>query len=165
MSKKIVWLVVSCLMVAALVLASCSPAVTEEEKEEVHAVVIQFVEACVAKDIDAMAKLNTDPEKWRMTLDMLVMPGNYEQWFEGYQDIEVLSIDITIGVVLTPWWVGGKEGYEWRPTDMEGDTAVYEGKVIYAAGTEHPLAIIELTLHRLNGGWKIYGGPGFRSFP
>ena len=33
MRKKIVWLVVSCLMVAALVLASCGPAVTEEEEE------------------------------------------------------------------------------------------------------------------------------------
>ena len=32
MRKKIVWLVVSCLMVAALVLASCGPAVTEEEE-------------------------------------------------------------------------------------------------------------------------------------
>ncbi|MFC2016763.1 hypothetical protein ACFLUF_03510, partial [Chloroflexota bacterium] len=34
MKKKIVWLLVSCLMVAALVLGSCAPAVTEEEKEE-----------------------------------------------------------------------------------------------------------------------------------
>ena len=33
MKKKIVWLVVSCLMVAALVLASCGP--VEEEEEEV----------------------------------------------------------------------------------------------------------------------------------
>lgn len=33
MRKKIVWLVVSCLMVAALVLGSCAPAVVEEEEE------------------------------------------------------------------------------------------------------------------------------------
>ena len=33
MKKKTVWLVVSCLMVAALVLASCGPAAVEEEKE------------------------------------------------------------------------------------------------------------------------------------
>ena len=32
MTKKIVWLVVSCLMVAALLLASCGPAVEEEEE-------------------------------------------------------------------------------------------------------------------------------------
>jgi peptide/nickel transport system substrate-binding protein len=32
MKKKIVWVVVSCLMVVALVLASCGPAVTEEEE-------------------------------------------------------------------------------------------------------------------------------------
>ncbi len=34
MKKKIVWLVVSCLMALSLVLASCAPAVTEEEEEE-----------------------------------------------------------------------------------------------------------------------------------
>ncbi len=34
MRKKIMWIMVSCLMVLALVLASCGPAVTEEEEEE-----------------------------------------------------------------------------------------------------------------------------------
>jgi peptide/nickel transport system substrate-binding protein len=34
MKKKIVWLLLSCLMVVALALASCGPAVTEEEEEE-----------------------------------------------------------------------------------------------------------------------------------
>jgi peptide/nickel transport system substrate-binding protein len=34
MKRKIGWLVVSCLMVLALLLASCGPAVTEEEEEE-----------------------------------------------------------------------------------------------------------------------------------
>ncbi len=33
MKKKFVWLIVSCLMVLALVLASCGPAVTEEEED------------------------------------------------------------------------------------------------------------------------------------
>ena len=32
MKRKIVWSVMSCLMVTALVLASCGPAVTEEEE-------------------------------------------------------------------------------------------------------------------------------------
>jgi len=35
MKNKIVWLLVSCLVVAALVLGSCAPAVVEEEEEEV----------------------------------------------------------------------------------------------------------------------------------
>ena len=35
MKKKIIWLVVSGLLAAALVLASCGPAVTEEEQEVV----------------------------------------------------------------------------------------------------------------------------------
>lgn len=39
MTRKIVWLVVSCLMVAALVLGSCAPAVVEEEEEVVTPVV------------------------------------------------------------------------------------------------------------------------------
>jgi len=39
MKKKIVWLVVSCLMVLSLVLASCAPAVVEEEEEVVTPVV------------------------------------------------------------------------------------------------------------------------------
>ena len=34
MKKKIVWLTVSCLMVVSLVLASCAPAVVEEEEGE-----------------------------------------------------------------------------------------------------------------------------------
>ncbi len=33
MKKKIIWLVVSCLMVAALLLASCAPAITEKEEK------------------------------------------------------------------------------------------------------------------------------------
>lgn len=48
MKKKIVWLVVSCLMVAALVLASCAPAVVEEEVvpvEEEEEVVEEVVSA------------------------------------------------------------------------------------------------------------------------
>ncbi len=35
MKKKAVWLVVSGLMVAALLVTSCAPAVTEKEEEEV----------------------------------------------------------------------------------------------------------------------------------
>ena len=35
MKKKIIWLLVSCLVVAALLLASCAPAVTEEEEADI----------------------------------------------------------------------------------------------------------------------------------
>lgn len=34
MKRKLVWLFLSCLMVVALILASCTPAVTEGEEEE-----------------------------------------------------------------------------------------------------------------------------------
>ena len=34
MTKKIVWLIVSCLMAVSLVVASCGPAEVEEEEEE-----------------------------------------------------------------------------------------------------------------------------------
>ena len=45
MKRKIIWLIVSCLMVLALVLASCAPAVVEEEvvEEEVEEVVEEAV--------------------------------------------------------------------------------------------------------------------------
>ena len=35
MKKRIIWLVMSCLMVAALVLASCGPAEEEEEERDI----------------------------------------------------------------------------------------------------------------------------------
>jgi ABC-type metal ion transport system substrate-binding protein len=34
MTKKIVWLIVSCLMAVSLIIASCGPAEVEEEEEE-----------------------------------------------------------------------------------------------------------------------------------
>ena len=34
MTKKVLWLIISCLMALSLVMASCGPAVTEEEEEE-----------------------------------------------------------------------------------------------------------------------------------
>ena len=39
MKKRTIWLVVSCLMVAALVLASCAPAVPKVEEEEAQRVI------------------------------------------------------------------------------------------------------------------------------
>jgi peptide/nickel transport system substrate-binding protein len=40
MTKKVVWLLVSCLMVVSLVMASCGPAAEEEEEEEEEEVII-----------------------------------------------------------------------------------------------------------------------------
>ena len=39
MTKKIVWLIVSCLMAVSLIMASCGPAEVEEEEEEEEVII------------------------------------------------------------------------------------------------------------------------------
>ncbi len=52
MKRKIIWLIVSCLMVLALVLASCAPAVVEEEEEVVEEEVVEEeVEEVVEEEV------------------------------------------------------------------------------------------------------------------
>lgn len=63
MKKKVVWLVVSCLMVLALVLASCAPAVVEEE-EVVEEEVVEEEVAPVGPEMvrDSMGRLVEKPQ-------------------------------------------------------------------------------------------------------
>ncbi|MBA7620013.1 hypothetical protein ES703_27355 [subsurface metagenome] len=51
MKSKILWLLVSCLLVAGLVLASCAPAVVEEEEEVVTPVVEEEEEEVVEEEV------------------------------------------------------------------------------------------------------------------
>ncbi len=68
MKRKIVWLVVSCLMVAALVLASCAPAVVEEEEEKEGEEVVEEEVAPVVKEPQYGGTLTvvryTEPMTW-----------------------------------------------------------------------------------------------------
>ena len=77
MKKKIVWLVVSCLMVLSLVLASCAPAVVEEE-EEVTPVVEEeeVVEEEVAPEGPVMVR-NTAGKMQEMPIWRLYYRGHY----------------------------------------------------------------------------------------
>ena len=60
MKKKLVWLILSCLMVAALVLASCAPAVIEEEEE----VVIEEEEEVVIEEEEEEVLLPPEVPKY-----------------------------------------------------------------------------------------------------
>jgi len=64
MSKKIVWLLVSCLMVVSLVLASCGPAAVEEEKP-----VVEGKEVAVEEKEVAVEEKEVAVEEKEMLLD------------------------------------------------------------------------------------------------
>ncbi len=72
MKKKIVWLLVTGLLVAALILTSCGPAVTEEEEEEE---VVTEEEEEVAEDEEEVA--DEGPEMVRDSLGRLVEKPRY----------------------------------------------------------------------------------------
>ena len=66
MAKKLVWLVLSCLMVATLVLASCAPAVTEEEEVVTEEEVVAEEEVAVEEGpemvTDSLGRLVEKPQ-------------------------------------------------------------------------------------------------------
>ena len=64
MKKKIIWLILSCLMVAVLVLASCAPAVVEEEEvvTEEEVVEEEVVEEEKEMVVDVMGRLVEKPQ-------------------------------------------------------------------------------------------------------
>ena len=73
MTKHIIWLLVSCLMVAALVLASCGPAVTEEEEE----VAPPTEEEVVAPPTEEEEVVTEGPEMVQDSLGRLVEKPKY----------------------------------------------------------------------------------------
>ena len=56
MSKKIIWLIVSCLMAMSLVMASCGPATVSEEEEEEEVVIGEEEEEEVQEVISSPEK-------------------------------------------------------------------------------------------------------------
>ncbi|MFC1943705.1 ABC transporter substrate-binding protein [Chloroflexota bacterium] len=69
MKKKVVWVVVSCLMVAALLLASCAPAVVDEEKvaPPVKEEVVPKEEVVVPKEEVVVPGKKAEMVKWTGT--------------------------------------------------------------------------------------------------
>ena len=170
MRKKIIWSILSCLMVIPLMLGSCAPAVTEEEKAlqaEVEVFVSRFFEAVAAKNIDYLSdkwwegvegqESGGPPPKGRKGLSRESAEGLISGEWEGYQGIETICVEVYEGVVRIPLIEGGK--IELRPVPgLQGDTATYEGKLIYASGIHAPLLIYRgFHLFKLGGEWKIYG--------
>ena len=124
MRKKIVWLVVSCLMAASLLLASCGPAAVEEEEEVVtpgeEEVVTPGEEEAVTEEKDmekvTLEKLDgTVVEKW------LEKPS-YGGWlnlphggFTGFDEAVTMpwsceSLDFTNDELTTGNWAMGPAG-------------------------------------------------------
>lgn len=156
MNKRAAWLMVSCLMVAALLLASCGPATEEEEvvipeeeeKEECNAVIKQFIEAAIAEDFDNASNLWWEGEEGREGIGASIAKNVVYNWrLQDYQDVKVSSIDITRGVVWI--YVSGQR----QTLEGQGDTAEYSGEIAYTDGSK-----TQLTAHllKVEGEWKIH---------
>ena len=92
MKKKIAWLMVSCLMALSLVLASCAPAVTEEEEvvtEEKEEVVTEEKEEVVTEEVVVEKK----PEMVRDALGKLVEKPRYGGTFIAHLSADTTGFD------------------------------------------------------------------------
>jgi len=87
MKRKIFWLLVSCLMVLSLVLASCAPAVTEKKEE---AVVPAVEEAAVVEEEEVVEE---GPEMVRDSLGRMVEKPRYGGQFVGVEISSPLFFD------------------------------------------------------------------------
>ncbi|MBA7647865.1 hypothetical protein ES703_55644 [subsurface metagenome] len=112
MKKKIVWLVVSCLMVLSLVMASCGPAeeeveVGEEPEEEVE--VVEEPEEEVEKEVEEVELLPPDVPKYGGT-HVFVSPE--PMGFDPYytMSVEVRDQFITHDELMGEDWTKGPAG-------------------------------------------------------
>ncbi len=130
MKKKILWLALSCLMVAALVLGSCAPAVTEEEEvappvEEEEEVTI--TEVVVEEEEPQYGGTYTFAITGWGTFEPAV-PYPHHQWLPAYDSL--LAADITRGpggtgeIKIASTWVPdeyfiGFLAESWEYVDLE----------------------------------------------
>ncbi len=100
MNKKIVWLIVSCLMVAALVLASCAPEVVEEKE----ATVVTTEPEKKAEEVEGVVEkvgpqyggvLNLVNAMPLMTFSPLVWDGGYSTTTHGF---------VYECLLISDWW-------------------------------------------------------------
>lgn len=115
MHKKIVWLIISCLMVVALVLASCGPA--EEEEEEAKTVVGEVEveeeeEEEVAEEVaekemveNILGKLVEKPQ-YGGTIRYRSSPGNVEHFDPIYWHANATNSVINDRFMTAPWEIG-----------------------------------------------------------
>ena len=115
MKRKIIWMVVSCLMVASLVLTSCAEAVTEEEEE----VVTEEEEVVVVEEEEEGPKyggtlrvaytpdlFTFDPPLMTGAADIIVVHQAYESLVER-------NPDWTLRPLLAESWESNDELTQW----------------------------------------------------
>ncbi len=90
MKRRVLWLLVSCLMVVALILTSCGPAVTEEEEEE--EVVTEEEEEVVGEEEEEEEE-EEGPEMVRDSVGNLVEKPQYGGVFTLARSTDVLYFD------------------------------------------------------------------------
>jgi peptide/nickel transport system substrate-binding protein len=114
MTKKFVWLVVSCLMVLSLVMASCGPAEEEEAEVEVgeEEVEVGEEEVTVEEEEEAEEVVSPDMPRYGGTLTksygMDIMLGFDE--VIGFHAMPTTTIHLTNEEVLTGDWCRGMSG-------------------------------------------------------
>ena len=80
MKKKIVWLVVSCLMAISLIMASCGPAEVEEEEEEEEVVVEEEEEEIVEEEEEEVVSPDKPKYGGSITLAMISDVKDFLPW-------------------------------------------------------------------------------------
>ncbi len=119
MKKKIVWIVVSCLMALSLMLASCVPAAVVEEEEEVV-----IVEKEVAEEVEKEELLSPEVPKYGgiVTIAQKMDPPAFDPYQRGGS--AAYTYGLTNDELLTGDWARGPAG-----TD-EVDWTIGEGGLL-----------------------------------
>ncbi len=131
MKKKILWLVVSCLMVLSLVMAACAPAAVEEEEEKAPVTEEKAPEQKVEEEVVAPAVekpkyggvLKVGYPKEITKFDEVVGGG-------GSNDITMLTNESLWG---GDWTKGPAGGYGTNETDWTNKTDIWENNTGYIA--------------------------------
>ncbi|MDH5696271.1 MAG: ABC transporter substrate-binding protein [Dehalococcoidia bacterium] len=119
MRKKIVWILVSCLMILSLVIASCGPEEEAEEKEVGKATVVTAAEEEAEEEEEAVAPGPEVPEYGGML--SVIYPGDPMGFDEPtYADYFDTAGVYTHDELLEGDWAKGPAGtgeYTWVPND------------------------------------------------
>ncbi len=131
MTRKIVWLVVSCLMALSLVMASCGPAAEEEEEEEEEEIAVEEEEEEEEEEEQAVPSSNEPVYGGTLKLCSAVDILNFDpmDWVGGGP-----SLDLTMNRLWDGDWAKGKAGgYGTGETDWATSYDVRSHKMGYIA--------------------------------
>jgi len=122
MRKKIVWVLVSCLMVLSLVVASCAPKEEAKEIEVGEATVVTAPEEAAAEEEEAVAPGPEVPQyggTFTKAYGMDITRGFDEVY--GFHANPTTSIHLTNEELMTGDWARGKSGTGEVAWDMGGN--------------------------------------------